>query len=174
MCLAIPGRVEDIVDEGVIRMGRVNFGGVVKRVCLDYVPEVGVGDYVLVHVGFAISMVDEVTAKETLEMFGQMGVLDEELASEEEAFRRAELRPQSNCPDGSCSDGSGISGARGDSEPVSRGKAGKAGPSTAVAATTSVQDDKHFAQDDGFLVDDSPLSDDSLWAEDRSGAKARR
>jgi hydrogenase expression/formation protein HypC len=83
-------------------MGRVNFGGVVKRVCLDYVPEVGVGDYVLVHVGFAISMVDEATAKETLEMFGQMGVLDEELASEEEAFRRAEARPQSNCPDGSC------------------------------------------------------------------------
>ncbi len=102
MCLAIPGRVEEITDEGLIRMGRVNFGGVVKRVCLDYVPEIRVGDYAIVHVGFAISQVDEATAQETLEAFRQMGALDEELGSEEEAFRRAAERPQSSCPDGSC------------------------------------------------------------------------
>jgi hydrogenase expression/formation protein HypC len=102
MCLAIPGRLEEITDEGLIRMGRVNFGGVVKRVCLDYVPEIQVGDYAIVHVGFAISIVDEQTANETLEAFRAMGVLDEELASEEEAFARAAERPQSNCPDGSC------------------------------------------------------------------------
>jgi hydrogenase expression/formation protein HypC len=102
MCLAIPGRVEEIINEGDLRIGRVNFGGVVKKVCLDYVPEVEVGDYTIVHVGFAISKIDEETAKQTLEDFRAMGVLDEELASEEEAFARAAPRPQSNCPDGSC------------------------------------------------------------------------
>ncbi|MGA2086404.1 MAG: HypC/HybG/HupF family hydrogenase formation chaperone [Terracidiphilus sp.] len=102
MCLAIPGKVEEITDEGGLRMGRVNFGGVVKRVCLDYVPEIEVGDYTIVHVGFAISKIDEETAKQTLEDFRAMGVLDEELAGEEEAFARAAAAPQSACPDGSC------------------------------------------------------------------------
>ena len=83
-------------------MGRVNFGGVVKSVCLDYVPEVVVGDYTIVHVGFALSKIDEETALETLELFREMGVLEEELASEEEAFARAAKAPQSPCPDGSC------------------------------------------------------------------------
>jgi hydrogenase expression/formation protein HypC len=102
MCLAIPGRVEEIAAEGLIQMARVNFGGVVKRVCIDYVPEVKVGEYVLVHVGFAISQIDEETAKQTLDDFRAMGVLDEELATEEEAFARAAQAPQSACPDGSC------------------------------------------------------------------------
>jgi hydrogenase expression/formation protein HypC len=102
MCLAIPGRVEEITSDGVIRTGRVNFGGVVKRVCLDYVPEVEVGDYTIVHVGFAISKIDEETARQTLEDFRALGVLQEELGSEEEAFARTANRPQSNCPDGSC------------------------------------------------------------------------
>lgn len=103
MCLAIPGRVEEISCEGGLRVGRVNFGGVVKRVCLDYVPEVQVGDYTIVHVGFAISKIDEATAEQTLAEFRALGVLDEELASEEEAFARAAKAPQSRCPDGSCS-----------------------------------------------------------------------
>ena len=103
MCLAIPGKVEEITTEGDLRMGRVNFGGVVKRVCLDYVPEVVVGDYTIVHVGFALSKIDEETALKTLEDFRAMGMLDEELASEEEAFARAAKAPQSCCPDGSCS-----------------------------------------------------------------------
>jgi hydrogenase expression/formation protein HypC len=102
MCLAIPGKVEEITTDGLIRIGRVNFGGVVKKVCLDYVPEVEVGDYTIVHVGFAISKIDEETAEQTLADFRAMGVLDEELASEEEAFARAAQRPQSRCPDGSC------------------------------------------------------------------------
>lgn len=103
MCLAIPGRVEDISDDGLIRTGRVNFGGIVKRVCLDYVPEIQVGDYAIVHVGFAISQIDEVTAEQTLADFRAMGMLDEELGTEEEAFARAARQPQSSCPDGSCS-----------------------------------------------------------------------
>lgn len=103
MCLAIPGKVEAITSDGMIRIGRVNFGGVVKNVCLDYVPEVAVGDYTIVHVGFAISKIDEATAEQTLADFRALGVLDEELAGEEEAFARAAQRPQSRCPDGSCS-----------------------------------------------------------------------
>ena len=102
MCLAIPGKVEEIATEGGLRMGRVNFGGVVKRVCLDYVPEVQVGDYTIVHVGFALSKIDEETAEQTLAEFRALGVLDQELETEEEAFARAALRPRSNCPDGSC------------------------------------------------------------------------
>jgi hydrogenase expression/formation protein HypC len=103
MCLAIPGKVEEITTDGMIRIGRVNFGGVVKNVCLDYVPEVVVGDYTIVHVGFAISKIDEETAEQTLADFRALGVLDEELAGEEEAFARAAKAPQSSCPDGSCS-----------------------------------------------------------------------
>ena len=102
MCLAIPGKVEEITTDGLIRVGRVNFGGVVKNVCLDYVPEVQVGDYTIVHVGFAISKIDEETAEQTLRDFRELGLLDEELGSEEEAFARAAKAPQSNCPDGSC------------------------------------------------------------------------
>jgi hydrogenase expression/formation protein HypC len=111
MCLAIPGKVEEITTEGGLRVGRVNFGGVVKRVCLDYVPEVVVGDYTIVHVGFALSKIDEETAKQTLEDFRAMGVLDAELESEEEAFARAAAAPQSSCPDGSCSVGADKVGA---------------------------------------------------------------
>jgi len=107
MCLAIPGRVEKILTEGDLRIGQVNFGGIVKRVCLDYVPEVEVGDYTIVHVGFALSKIDEETAEKTLAIFRQMGVLDEELAEGEDAFARAAQQPPSVCPDclpphGSC------------------------------------------------------------------------
>ncbi len=126
MCLAIPGRVEEITNDGLIRMGKVNFGGVVKKVCLDYVPEVEVGDNTIVHVGFALSKIDEETAKQTLEDFRALGVLDEELASEEEAFARAAQRPQSNCPDGSCE-------TRGISE------AGGAGPNSANSANSAAK-----------------------------------
>jgi hydrogenase expression/formation protein HypC len=103
MCLAIPGKVEAITTDGMIRVGRVNFGGIVKNVCLDYVPEVQVGDYTIVHVGFAISKIDEETAEQTLRDFRELGLLEEELGSEEEAFARAAKTPQSPCPDGSCS-----------------------------------------------------------------------
>ena len=102
MCLAIPGKVEEITTDGMIRVGRVNFGGVVKNVCLDYVPEVEVGDYTIVHVGFALSRIDEESAEKTLSVFREMGMLEEELGSEEEAFARAAKAPQSLCPDGSC------------------------------------------------------------------------
>lgn len=80
MCLAVPGRVESIRDDRGLRMGRVNFGGVVKDVCLDYVPDVAVGDYTIVHVGFAISKIDESAARDTLRTFAELGLLEEGLA----------------------------------------------------------------------------------------------
>jgi hydrogenase expression/formation protein HypC len=80
MCLAVPGQVESIRDEDGIRMGRLNFGGVVKDVCLAYLPEIAVGDYAIVHVGFAISKLDEASARETLRTFAELGVLEEGLA----------------------------------------------------------------------------------------------
>ena len=66
MCLAIPGRVESVRDEAGLRMGRVDFGGVVKDVCLACVPDIAVGEWALVHVGFAISRIDEAAAHDTL------------------------------------------------------------------------------------------------------------
>ena len=81
MCLGIPGRVTDIHDEAGLAMGRVDFGGVRKDACLAYLPETRVGDYVIVHVGFAISHVDEAEALRTLEILGEMGVMEPELAT---------------------------------------------------------------------------------------------
>ena len=80
MCLAVPGQVESIRDEHGVRMGRVNFGGVVKEVCLAYLPDVAVGDYTIVHVGFSLSRIDEDSARETLRTFADLGLLEEELA----------------------------------------------------------------------------------------------
>jgi hydrogenase expression/formation protein HypC len=68
MCLGIPGKVVEIRDDGPLRMARVDFGGVRKEACLAYLPEVGLGDYVIVHVGFAISQLDEEEAMKTLEL----------------------------------------------------------------------------------------------------------
>ena len=75
MCLAVPGRVVEIQGEGDLRMGRIDFGGVVRQACLAYLPEAKRGDYVLVHVGFAISRIDEQAARETLEALKQIGEL---------------------------------------------------------------------------------------------------
>ena len=78
MCLAIPGKVISASgDEPLLRMGRVDFSGVVKEVSLAYVPEARVGDYVIVHVGFAISVLDEKEAQEVFEYLRQMEELGE-------------------------------------------------------------------------------------------------
>jgi hydrogenase expression/formation protein HypC len=79
MCLGIPGRVTEIRDEAGLAMGKVDFGGVRKDACLAYLPEVELGDYVIVHVGFAISRVDEAEALKTLEVLETMGVIEPEL-----------------------------------------------------------------------------------------------
>jgi len=81
MCLGIPGRVVAVREEHGTRMATVDFGGVTKTVCLAYVPEVGVGDYTIVHAGFAITRLDEASALETLALFEELGVLEEELGA---------------------------------------------------------------------------------------------
>ena len=81
MCLGIPGRVTEVYDKHGVTMGKVDFDGILKEVCLAYVPEIQVGDYTIVHVGFAITQLDEHEAQETLALFREMGALEEELNS---------------------------------------------------------------------------------------------
>jgi hydrogenase expression/formation protein HypC len=78
MCLAVPGQVLRVEDRDDTLMAEVDFGGVRKEVCLEYLPDVTTGDYVIVHVGFAIQRLDEQSALETLENFEKLGVLEEE------------------------------------------------------------------------------------------------
>ena len=82
MCLAVPGQVKSIFEAGGTRMGRVDFGGITKEVCLAYLPDIEVGDYTIVHVGFAISKIDEVAALDSIKMFRHMGLFDEEFGVE--------------------------------------------------------------------------------------------
>jgi hydrogenase expression/formation protein HypC len=78
MCLAIPGKVLEIDRTVEPRMGKARFGGIQKQVCLEWIPDVKVGDYVIVHVGFAISKMDEAEAMKTLELFEEIdGALEE-------------------------------------------------------------------------------------------------
>jgi hydrogenase expression/formation protein HypC len=84
MCLGIPGKVTEIYEADGILMGKVDFGGVVKEVCLAYVPDIVVGEYTIIHVGFAITRLDEQSAMESLALFNELGVLDAELGGEAE------------------------------------------------------------------------------------------
>jgi hydrogenase expression/formation protein HypC len=77
MCLGIPGKVVETYREHDVLMARVDFGGVSKRVCLEHVPEAVPGDYVIVHVGFALSRLDEAEAKRVFELLAEMKQLDE-------------------------------------------------------------------------------------------------
>jgi hydrogenase expression/formation protein HypC len=78
MCLAVPGKIVSVAENDTgARMGKVDFGGIAKEVSLDFVPEAGVGDYVIVHVGFALSKVDPEEARQVFEYLKQMGELSE-------------------------------------------------------------------------------------------------
>jgi len=79
MCLGVPGKVEEIWEADGTTMARVDFGGVRKDVCLAYVPDLQVGDYTIVHVGFALTKVDEASAEETLSLLRDIGALEAEL-----------------------------------------------------------------------------------------------
>jgi hydrogenase expression/formation protein HypC len=85
MCLAIPGLVEAIREENGLRMGRVRFGGITRDAVLEHVPQAREGDYVLVHVGFALSVMDEAEAKRTYALLEELGELEAELGSGEAA-----------------------------------------------------------------------------------------
>jgi len=83
MCLAVPGKILEAQERDGMRVGRVQFGGIVREVSLDFVPEAAVGDYVIVHVGFAISRVDAEEAARTYKLLEEMGVLEAELKGAE-------------------------------------------------------------------------------------------
>jgi len=82
MCLAVPGKVLAIHDKDGTPMADVDFGGISKEVCLAYVPDIQVGEYTIVHVGFALQRLDEQSALETLALFQQMGELDAEFGDQ--------------------------------------------------------------------------------------------
>jgi hydrogenase expression/formation protein HypC len=82
MCLGVPGKVIEVYEQHGVKMGKVDFSGIIKEVCLAYVPDIEVGEYTIVHVGFAITQLDEESAQETLALFEEMGVLEEELRAE--------------------------------------------------------------------------------------------
>jgi hydrogenase expression/formation protein HypC len=79
MCLGIPGKVLEIYQANDMKMGKVDFGGVVKEACLEFLPDIQVGDYTIVHVGFGISQLDEEEAQQTMDMLREMDMLAQEL-----------------------------------------------------------------------------------------------
>ncbi len=102
MCLAVPGRIISIEDRDGTLMSIVDFGGIKKDVCLQYIPDAEVGQYVVVHVGFAIQRLDEESAMRTLAEFERLGVLEEEfgdgfeLAAKQAGARNPNVSAESN------------------------------------------------------------------------------
>jgi hydrogenase expression/formation protein HypC len=82
MCLGVPGKITEIYENGGLRMGKIDFGGIVREACLAYVPEADIGDYTVIHVGFAISKLSEEEAMATLEILSEISSLEEELGPE--------------------------------------------------------------------------------------------
>ena len=79
MCLGVPGKIVEIFEQNGLQMARVDFGGVQRETCLEYVPEAKVGDYCVIHVGFAISLLSEKEAMDTLDLLKQISNIEEEL-----------------------------------------------------------------------------------------------
>jgi len=79
MCLGVPGKITEIYEKDGLRMGRVDFGGAVREACLAYVPEAAVGDYTIIHVGFALSLLSEAEAEASLAVLREIADLDQEL-----------------------------------------------------------------------------------------------
>ncbi len=77
MCLGIPGKIVEIYQAGALRMGKVDFGGVTKEACLEYVPEAQAGDWTIIHVGFALNVLTEQDAQETLALLNEIDALGE-------------------------------------------------------------------------------------------------
>lgn len=95
MCLAVPGKVLAVWDKDETRMATVDFGGIEKEVCLQFVPDLEVGEYAIVHVGFALQRLDEASALETLAVFASMGELDAEFG---DAWQRAAVEAGEHAP----------------------------------------------------------------------------
>lgn len=101
MCLGIPGKVLSLTDVNGMRMAKVQFGGIVREACLEYTPEAKVGEYVVIHAGFAISKVDEEEAARTYRLLEEMGQLTElEAPAVEDSPGPVEDRPEAALHDG--------------------------------------------------------------------------
>jgi hydrogenase expression/formation protein HypC len=83
MCLGIPGKIIEVYETNGLPMGKIDFGGVIKEACLAYVPEAKVGDYTIVHVGFALNVIDEEEAQKTLDLLSEIGALGEDLGQDQ-------------------------------------------------------------------------------------------
>ncbi len=84
MCLGVPGKVIEIYETNGLKMGKIDFGGVVREACLAYVPEIEVGEYTVIHVGFAISQLSEEEAQATLEILNELADIQEEIGPDPE------------------------------------------------------------------------------------------
>ena len=82
MCLGVPGKIIKIYESGGLKMGSIDFGGVTREACLAYVPEAKIGDYTIIHVGFALNVISESEAQETLDLLRQIADLETELDPE--------------------------------------------------------------------------------------------
>ena len=82
MCLGVPGKIIEIYNKDNMKMCKIDFGGATREACLDFVPEAKVGDYTIIHVGFAISLLSEEEAQETLALLQEIADIDEELGLE--------------------------------------------------------------------------------------------
>jgi len=82
MCLAVPGKILSFDESGELKMASVDFGGVTREICIEWLPEARIGDYILAHVGTALSLIDEESAKASLEAFDEIEKLMEQEASE--------------------------------------------------------------------------------------------
>jgi len=85
MCLAVPGKITEFLETPGLKMGKVDFGGVFREVCLEAVPEAKIGEFVIVHAGFALSVLSEKEAQESLEAFRELGDIEAEFASGDSA-----------------------------------------------------------------------------------------
>lgn len=81
MCLGVPGKIVEIYERGGLKMAKLDFGGIFREACLDYVPDAKVGEYCIIHVGFAISILSESEAMETLDLLKQISDIEEELGA---------------------------------------------------------------------------------------------
>jgi hydrogenase expression/formation protein HypC len=82
MCLGVPGKIVETYEKSGLQMAKVDFGGIFREACLEYVPEAQVGEYCIIHVGFAISLLSESEAMETLDLLKQIADIEEELGPE--------------------------------------------------------------------------------------------
>ena len=85
MCLAVPGKIIEVYTSGGLHMAKVDFGGVVREACIETLPEAKVGDYTIIHAGFALSLLSEADAQITLEALREIAALDEELDAQDQA-----------------------------------------------------------------------------------------